>query len=161
MSLNVENLFVECEDQTKVWEIIEAFWNNSPQPAQPNWGLLSSFVPIQAKEVRRKVAVSPPRGGWLALIESKEVVDFALAKALSQRLATTVLAIQLYESSGAAGYVSAAHGQVLEAQFNEEEPDPLSSTRSVLKRYKVPFSPTLFREAIQRLAEGWTVKQRR
>lgn len=161
MSLNVENLFVKCDNQAKVAELIETYWRNPSQPAQPDWGLPSSFEPLLARESKRKVAISPARDGWVALVESKEVVDFALANALSETLDTTVLAIQLSESSGAVGYVSAARGHVLESQFNEEDDNPLLSVRSILREYKVPFDATLFREAVQRISEGWSVKQKK
>jgi hypothetical protein len=49
----------------------------------------------------------------------------------------------------------------LESQFNEEEDAPLASVRSALKKYKVPFDVTLFREAVQKTAEGWTVQQKK
>lgn len=160
MSLNVENLFVKCDDQAKVAELIEAHWRNPSQPAQPEWGLPSSFEPLLAKESKRKIVISPSRDGWVALIESKEVVDFALANALSEKLDTSVLAIQLSEASGAAGYASVVRGQVLESQFNEADDDPLSTVREALKKFKVPFDATLFREAVQRVSEGWSVKQK-
>lgn len=161
MSLNVENLFVKCGDQAKVTELVEAHWRNPSQPPQPNWGLPSSFEPLLAKEPKRKLAISPPRDGWVALVESKEVVDFALANALSEKLDTSVLVIQLSEASGAAGYASVVHGQVLESQFNEDDANPLATVREALKKYKVPFDATLFREAVQLVPEGWSVKQKK
>lgn len=86
MSLNVENLFVKCDEQRKVADIVEYHWRNSSQPAQPDWGLPSSYMPLLAAETKRKIAISPPKEGWIALIESKEVIDFALAKVLSEGL---------------------------------------------------------------------------
>jgi|SRR6266436_6221570 len=135
MSLNVENLFVKCEDQAKVAELVEEHWRNPSQADQPDLGVPSSFEVVQAKDPNRKVAISPPRDGWLALIESKDVIDFALAKAPSEKLGTSVLAIQLSEGSGAAGYASAMRGQVLESKFNEEDDAPLASVRSALKKW--------------------------
>lgn len=161
MSLNVENLFVKCDDQAKVVALVEAHWRNPSQPAQPDWGLPSSFESLLAKEPKRKVAISPPRDGWIALVESKEVVDFALASELSEKLDTTVLAIQVAEASGAAGFASAVRGQVLESAFTEEADDPLATVRDALKKYRVPFDATLFREAVQKLSEGWSVKQKK
>lgn len=160
MSLNVENLFVKCDDQAKVAELVETHWRNPSPPTQPDWGLPSSFEPLLAKEARRKLAISPPRDGWVALVESKEVVDFSLANALSEKLDTTVLAIQIAEASGAAGYASVIRGQVLESSFNEEDDDPLATVRGALKKYKVPFDATLFREAVQKISDGWSVKQK-
>ncbi len=161
MSFNIENLFVKCDNQAKVADLVEMYWQNPSQSVQPDWGLPSSFEPLLAKEAKRKVAISPAREGWVALVESKEVVDFALAKALSEKLDTTVLAIQLSEASGAAGYASAMCGQVLESVFNAEDDDPLASVRDALKKYKVPFDATLFRETVQKISEGWSVKQKK
>jgi len=161
MSLNVENLFVKCDDQTKVAALVDAHWQTPSPPAQPDWGLPSSFEPLLAKEPKRKVAISPPRDGWVALVESKEVVDFSLANALSEKLDTTVLAIQVAEASGAAGYASVVGGQVLESSFNEEDDDPLATVRGALRKYKVPYDAILFREAVQNTSEGWSVKQKK
>jgi hypothetical protein len=161
MSLNVENLFVKCDDQAKVAELVETHLMNPPPPAQPDWGLPSSFEPLLAKEAKRKLAISTPRDGWIALVESKEVVDFSLATALSEKLETTVLAIQIAEASGAAGYASAVRGQVLDSSFNEQDDDPLAKVRAALKKYKVPFDAILFREAVQKISEGWSMKQKK
>ncbi len=159
MSFNVENLFVKCNDQAQVAEVVERHWRNPSPPTQPDWGLPSSFEPLLAQEPKRKLSISPPQGGWIALVESKQIVDFALAKALSEQLETTVLTIQLFEISGESGYASAIHGQVLESQFGEND-DPLGSVRNALKKYKVPYDPILFREAVQKTTEGWSVKQK-
>jgi len=157
MSLNVENVFVKCDDQVKVAEAVEAHLRNPLRPAQPDWGLPSSFEPLLAKETKRKVAISPPHDGWIAVVESKEVVDFALAQELSDKLGTSVLAIQLSEAVGAAGFASAMRGQVLESEFYEEDDDPFSTVKDTLRKYKVPFDAILFREAVQKVSEGWRV----
>jgi energy-converting hydrogenase Eha subunit C len=151
---------VKCCDQAVVASFVDSYWRNPLQPAQPTWGLLSSYEPLLAHEPKRKVAISSPREGWVALVESKEVVDFALAKALSEKLNTTILIVQLSEASGAAGYASAVCGEMMESQFNEEDADPLTTIRKVLKKYKVPFDATMFREAVQKTSEGWTVKKK-
>ena len=161
MSLNVENLFVRCDDQTKVAAIVDAHWQSASPPPQPDWGLPSSFEPVLAKEAKRKMAISPPRDGWIALVESKEVVDFSLADALSEKLRTTVLVIQVAEASGAAGYALVSSGQVLEFSFNEEDDDPLATVRGALKKYEVPHDAILFREAVQKTSGGWSVKQKK
>ena len=160
MSLNIENLFVKCEIQSKVAELIENYWHNPSQSVQPNWGLPSSFEPVLVKEPKRKVVISPPQDGWIVMVESKQVVDFALAKALSEELDTIVLVIQLFEISGESGYASVLRGQVLESTFGEND-DPLGSTREVLKKYKVSFDTILFPEAIKKLSEGWILKQKK
>ncbi|MGO8765030.1 MAG: hypothetical protein ACLQSR_07850 [Limisphaerales bacterium] len=159
MSFNVENLFIKCSDNSRVAEVIESHWRNSLRPLQPDWGLPSSFEPLLANEPKRKIAISPSREGWVALVESKQVVDFDLAKKLSEQLATTVLVIQLFEISGESGYASAEQGRVLESHFGEND-DPLGSVREALKKYKVPFDVILFREAVLKSSEGWSWKQK-
>ena len=148
---------MKCDDQARVADAIESHWRNSLQPAQPTWGLPSSYEPLLAKESKRKIVISPPKEGWIALIESKEVVDFGMAKVLSEKLDAAVLVIQLSEASGATGYASSVRGEMLESHFNEEDDDPLASIREVLKKYNIPFDATLFREAVQKTSEGWLV----
>lgn len=160
MSLNIENLFVKCGDKAKVAELVEAHWGDPSHPVQPDWGLPSSFEPLLAREPKRKLAISPPQGGWVALVESKEVVDFSLANALSEKLETTVLAIQIAEASGAAGFASASRGHVLESTFNEEDDNPLATVRRALAKYRVPFDPVSFPEAVEKISEGWSLKQK-
>lgn len=161
MSINIENLFVKCDNQAKVADLVDDYLQNPTLPTQPDWGLPSSFALLLANEPKRKIAVSPPLDGWIALIESKDVVDFALANALSEKMETCVLVIQLSEASGAAGCASVVRGKMLESQFNEEDADPLATVRGALKKHKIPFDTTLFREAVQRVSEGWIVKQKR
>jgi len=48
MSLNVENSFVKCHEQAKVVALVEKHWHNPLQPAQPHWGLPSSFEALLA-----------------------------------------------------------------------------------------------------------------
>jgi len=160
MSFNVENLFVRCDDQASVAEVVDRYWRSPSQAAQLDWGLPASFEALLAGEPRRKVAISRSRDGWVALVESKEVVDFSLARLLSEELDTAVLAIQLSETSGAAGYAYAVGGRVRESQFSYQDSEPLSSVRRALGRYNVPFDVTMFREAVQTFSEGWRVIQK-
>jgi hypothetical protein len=158
MSLNVENLFVKSPDQARVTHVVESYWADSTPEPQPDWGLPSSYEPLLAREQKRKIAISPPRDGWIALIESKGVIDFALANVLSKGLDTIVIAVQLSEVTGAAGYAVASRGEVMESLYDEQHQDPLGCIRQSLRRYKVPFGLTLFRAAVQKLSEGWIVK---
>lgn len=161
MSLSVQNLFIRHDDRAKIVELVETHLRNPIPPVQPDWGLHSSFDRLIATDVKRKVIISPPIGGWVALVESKGFVDFALANALSERLETTVLVIQLAEVSGAAGFAGVFRGKLLESYFNDEDADPLGTVRGALEKYGVPFDVILFREAIQKTCQGWSVKQKR
>jgi len=159
MSLNTENLFVKSDDQAKIGEILRVYWQNVSQNSQPDWGLPSSFKPILEQEAKRKVAISSPKNGWIMVIESKEVVDFALAKLLSEKLNTTVLIIQLYEITGSAGYAAATRGQILESFFSEDHDMPLTLIQTMLRKYDVPFDATPFPEVFNSSSLGWIVSQ--
>lgn len=160
-SMNIENVFVRCHEQAKIAEIVEEYWRNPLRLPQPDWGLPSSFHIILDRESNRKIAISPPTGGWIALVESKEVVDFALAGALSRGLGAFVLAIQVSEASGAAGYAVVSNGHLVESQFRQDDEDPLETIREVLKAHNVPFDPIGFGETVHQLKEGWIVKKAR
>jgi hypothetical protein len=160
MSINVENMFVKCNDQALVVEIIHTYLRNLAQQPQPFWGLPSSFGSLLAHEHKRKLAISPPCCGWVALIESKEVVDFALADLLSRKLQTHVLIVQLSESSGAAGYAFATSGHLLESYFSEDDHDPLQTVRDVLIKHEIRMDFILFRNAVQCADRGWRIIQK-
>lgn len=159
MSLNTENIFIECADIARVSAAVEAYLKTPTSDSQPDWGLPSSFEPVLAKEKKRKIAISFPMGGWTALVESKEVVDFALAKRLSEICDAHILVIQISESSGSAGYALVKAGKLLGSQFYEEDEDPLNTIRRTLKKHGILFEPVLFREA-GRGHPDWTIKQK-
>ncbi len=156
MSLNVENLFVKDDDPKKACAVVRAYWSQDGTQ-QPDWGIPSSYDQLLRNNPKRKLAVSAARDGWIALVESKEVVDFGMAKALSEQLNTAVLAIQVSEATGAAGYASAVGGKLLESSFRDDDDNPLESVRNVMRKYRVPFDPIMFRKAAQNAPEGWTI----
>jgi hypothetical protein len=124
---------------------------------QPDWGLPRSVVQSAVNVSRRKIAISPPDNGWIVLVESNEVVDFALAQTISEEHRTVVLAVQVYEVSGASGFATADCGQLTESRFSDWEDDPMAFIRSILHRFNVPFDLILFREAVGKKSEGWRV----
>jgi hypothetical protein len=61
-----------------------------------------------ANDPKRKVANSPSKGGWIAIVESKEVVDFGMAKSLADELKGIIAIIQVSDATGEVGYLSYA-----------------------------------------------------
>lgn len=160
MSFNVENLFVRCSDFDRVANVVEAHWHDSSSTPQPDWGLPSSSGLLLAKEPKRKLGISAPLNGWVALVESKDVVDFALANTLSKSLDAIVIVIQLSESTGGVGYALVVSGKVMESEFHDEHNDPLAAVRDVLKKCAVRFDVIQFREVVPRRSQGWIMKQK-
>ena len=156
MSLNLENIFVDCSEQEPVAALVEQFLVSRGTP-EPDWGLPSSRELLRRLEAKRAVAVSPPRGGWIGVVEAGEAVDFSIASELSRGLATTVVVLQIAEAVGSFGYAVASGGVVVESEFCEVAADPLGCAREVLRRLSVPFEPMLVREVVRREPEGWRV----
>src|SRR3954470_17683807 len=98
MGLNTENLFVRSTSSDGVASAVDEYLQGVPDAGErpESWPLEVTFDPEQI--VRgRKISVSHPRDGWVALVEVTETVEPRLAVFLSQRLATLVAVAQLYE----------------------------------------------------------------
>jgi hypothetical protein len=157
--MNVEMSFVHTDSRDALLEKIASRLKGSPDSpgSQPDWGLPSSYDVLLAPERKRKIGVSPIQGGWVAVVESKEVVDFALLQSISITLKAEVIAIQVSDVTGSCGRALCRAGVVQEKYFSEDDEDPLTSTRSYLKNCGVPFDILTFREAIQLRSTGWVI----
>lgn len=155
--MNVENLFVKSGDQAAVADIVVQCLAN---PAgQPDWGLPSSYSPLLVNDPKRKVAISPLSSGWIAIIESKEVVDFGMAKRLVDELGGMAVVVQVADAIGAVGMLVYECGQVTVSRFDEDANDPLNDARAFLKEQQIPFDLCLFHEVIRLTTSGWLAKQ--
>lgn len=157
--MNVEMFFIETDAVPQVGDLIRLRIKSPPDAAgqQPDWGLPSSYDVLLANEPKRKVALSPSVGGWIAGIESKEVIDLALLQRLSEALRTNVIAVQLSEVSGCYGYALCSSGTVTERRFSEYEGDPAGTIAEFLRRKGVQSSLISFREAMQMRDRGWVI----
>lgn len=157
--MNVEMFFIKADAVPQVSDVIRQRIKSPPDAAgqQPDWGLPSSYDVLLAKEPKRKVALSPSIGGWVGGIESKEVVDFALLRRLSDSLKTNVIAVQLSEVSGCCGYALCSSGTVTERRFSEDDDDPAGTVVEFLRRNGVRSGLISFREAVQMRNQGWVI----
>ena len=157
--MNVEMFFIQTDAVPQVSDLIRQRIKSPPDAAgqQPDWGLPSSYDVLLANEQKRKVALSPSVAGWVAGIESKEVVDFALLQRLADALKTNVIAVQLSEVSGCCGYALCASGVVTEHRFSEDDDDPAGAVAEFLKRNGVSSNLVSFREAVQMRNQGWVI----
>jgi len=157
--MNIEMFFIQTDAVPQVYDLIRQRIKSTPDAKgqQPDWGLPSSYDVLLANEQKRKVALSPSVAGWVAGIESKEVVDFALLQRLADALKTNVIAVQLSEVSGCCGYALCTSGVVAEHRFSEDDDDPEGAVSEFLKRNGVSSNLISFREAMQKRNQGWMI----
>lgn len=155
--MNIENLFVFVGnvDQIAVVEYIDKILQSPP--AQPDWQLPSSYTSLLKDETKRKIGVSPNIAGWVQIVESKEVVDFGMAKALADSSSGKAVVIQLSDVTGDMGFLVYESGFVREWHFDSDSEDGLTSARSILEREGIPFDLVMFREIVGRASNGWKV----
>ncbi len=151
--------FVKTENSEALIKIIEKRLNTQPDTVgeQPNWKLFSSYDSILIKELRRKIAVSISKNGWISAIESKEVIDFKLLQQISEQLKTKVIAIQLSEITGCCGYSSCLSGKIIESYFSEEDENPMGTLKAYLKMNGIEHSLLSFREVLNFKNQNWVI----
>lgn len=157
--MNIEMSFIRTEKRESIIDIITSRIKLPADKAgnQSAWGLSSSYDVLIAPDKKRKVAVSPMQNGWVAIVESKEIIDFTLLQNISGTLNTDVVAIQISDVVGACGYAFCRDGVVLEKYFNETDEDPIATARNYLKKNGIQFDVLTFREAVQLRLEGWDI----
>ena len=161
--MNVEMFFVKSEDRDALVALIAERLTSPADPLgeQPDWGMESSYDALLARERKRKVAVSPVESSWIAAVESKEVLDFAMLEGISQRLGCEVIACQLANITDSCGYARCYSGRLLEKKWVENAPDPLGTLRAYLREHSVPYDFLTFREAVQLRNAGWEILPQR
>jgi hypothetical protein len=157
--MDVEMFFVKTEELDRVRELVARRIASPPDPAgkRQSWGLPVSYDIIVAGQGTRRVALSPPVNGWVAGVESHEVLDFELLRQLSAGLQADVLAIQLSEVTGSCGYAWCLEGDVLEYHFSGDDADPAGHIQRYLRLHGVTIDLVGFNEAAQLHHLGWQV----
>jgi hypothetical protein len=157
--MDVEMFFVKTEDLDGVCDLVARRIAAPPDASRgrESWGLPVSHDVIVAGHGTRQIAVSPPVNGWVAGIESREVLDFELLRHLSETLRSDVLAIQLSEVTGSCGYAWCLEGQILEHHFSGDDADPAGRIRRYLGLHGVTTELLGFGEASQSPHLGWRI----
>lgn len=157
--MNVEMFFVRTMDRDGLLRCVEERLRSpADQPnAQPDWGLESSYDVLVAADPKRKVAVSPVVDGWVAVVESKEVLDFRLLQGISAQLSAEVLACQLGEVTDSFCYARCIAGKVVEHSVRADLPDAFAAARHLLRQHSIPHDIVTFREAVQLRSTGWQI----
>lgn len=116
-----------------------------------------SYDTILANAAKRKIAVSSLRNGWIAVVESKEVNDYAMLLELSRKLHTEVLAVVWSDAVGAWGYAEMLNGEVVKSYFSEEDDEMEDLLDSKLRQKNICQPLFLFREAVRERGNGWDI----
>ena len=157
--MNIEMFFVKTDNRNAVIGYIKNRLCVQPDlPGnQSEWGLESSYDILLANEPKRKVAISPVENGWIAGIESKEVLDFAMLQEISERLSCEIVVCQLANIADSCGYARCNCGQLVENSWSENDPDPLGTLRVYLRKQSIFFDLLTFREAVRLRDVGWEI----
>lgn len=157
--MNLEGFFVRTTDTIAVRKIVEERINSADDAPglQPYWGLEQSYDAFIVGDPKRKVAISKPKAGWIAAIESKEVLDFALLQRIGQTIGTDVIAFQISDSTGGCGYAVFRNGRLEKSHFDEDAQDPLSDTQKAVADLGIPFDIVMFRETLQSKSGDWEI----
>ena len=110
-----------------------------------------------ANEIKRKVAISPEKNGWVTILESKEVNDYSMLIEISKETESCVLAIIQYDSVGAWGYVLIDNGLITENYFSEEDDDYENKIVEIMMKKRIDNNLLLFREIFQSKNEKWII----
>lgn len=121
--MNVEQAFIKCNEKERVIKIVKELLDGRLRVVCRNYQMEvpDSYYTILANDAKRKIAIAAPQNGWIALIESKEVNDYAMLIELSRELQTEVLAVVLSDAVGAWGYVEISEGEVVKSYFSEDD----------------------------------------
>ena len=158
--MHIENFFVRTTQRELLRQyIIERLGAPVDPPGnQPAWGLESGYDIRLRPDLRRNIAISPVTSGWVAGVESRGMLDFALLRAISERIGTEVLACRVSTASDYFGLARCVNGNLVEARAAYEgEEDPVLVLREFLSGQSVPFDMITFPDAIKLCNDGWEI----
>ena len=159
--MNIELAFIKSVENGRVVEVVKERLNGRLKDIRLSnqIGVPDSYDDIIANDVKRKIAVSSSRNGWIAIIESKEVNDYAMLIMLSKELQAEVLAIIQSDVTGAWGYVEMFEGKVIKSYFSEEDDGIEDLLEDKLNEKGVCIPLYLFREVARERGNGWDILQ--
>ena len=160
--MTIQSFFVHTDSFELLRELIVERLNTADDSPglQPHWGLESAYDAFIVGDPKRKVGICRPENGWIAGIESKEVVDFALLQRIHNVLKSDVVVVQLSEITGSCGHVVLSNGRIVAARFDEDSADPLADARATIRSFGIPFDVMTFREVAQDRSRRWELIQK-
>lgn len=159
--MNIEQAFIKSVDIGRVVGIVNERLNGSLKNISlcNEMDVPDSYDEMLANNIKRKVAISSSRNGWVAIVESKEVNDYAMLFQLSKDLQTEVLAVIQSDITGAWGYVEIIGGKVVKSYFSEEDDDIEGLLDNKLNEKEICIPLYMFREVVRERGSGWNIVQ--
>lgn len=162
VKMDVEQAFIKSVDSEKVISIVEERLNGALKELHLNsqMEVPDSYDVILADDVKRKVAVSSPRNGWITIIESKEVNDYTMLFQISKELRTEGLAVIQSDITGSWGFAEFVNGEVINSYFSEEDDDIEDLLEDKLNEKGITGPLYMFREVVRDKGERWKIVQK-
>lgn len=157
--MNVEQAYIKYNDTEKVITIVKQRLGGK----LPNIALdehlsdFDSYNTILAGNLKRKVALSVSKNGWITMIESKEVNDNALLLYISKELNTDVLSVVQSDITGTWGVVEMSKGSVISSYLSEEDDEIEGLIIGKLEEHSIDEPLHMFREVVKNV--DWTIIQ--
>lgn len=157
--MNVEQAYIKCNDTKKVITIVKQRLSGK----LPNITLdghlndFDSYNTMLADNLKRKVALSVSKNGWITMIESKEVNDNALLLYISKELNTDVLSVVQSDITGTWGVIEMSKGMVISSYLSEEDEEIEDLIIGKLEEHSIDEPIYMFREVVKNV--DWTIIQ--
>lgn len=159
--MNVEQAYIKSTEDERVAEIARKRLNGEIKDICLNdqIGELDSYNVFLANDMKRKIAISSPKKGWITVIESKEINDYTLLLQISKDLQTEVLAIMQSDAAGAWGFVEILEGEVVKNYFSYDDDEIEDLLSRKLEEKEIMESIHMFREVVKERGKGWEIVQ--
>ena len=155
--MNIEQAYIKSEKSEEIINKIKERINSvcDSKGIQLEVGIPNSYDALIANDKKRKVAVSNCIGGWISIIESKEVNDYRMLMDISKILSTQVIAIVLSDVSGLCGYVEFNNGIINDSYFSDSEDSIEECIKNELTKKEIKTPIYMFREIVKH--KEWTI----
>lgn len=159
--MNVEQAYIKSIEKERIIEIAKERLNGDLRDMRlcKQVGIPDSYEACLANNLKRKIAISSPKKGWITIIEAKEVNDYAMLLYISKELQTEVLAVLQSDAVGAWGYVEMLSGEVVKSYFSEEDDDIEELLDEKMKEKEIAEPLYMFREVVREKENGWEIVQ--
>lgn len=157
--MNVEQAYIKSSEKERVIEIVKKRLNGDLKDIHLNSQIdvPDSYETIIANDIKRKIAISSSINGWITIIESKEVNDYAMLLKISKELQTEVLAVIQSDITGTWGFVEMFKGKIVKSYFSEEDDEIEVLLERKLKQKEICKPLYMFREVVEQRGNGWNI----
>ena len=159
--MNIEQAYIKSIENERVVEITKKRLNGEIKDIclKNQIGELDSYNVFLENDIKRKIAISSPRKGWITIIESKEINDYTLLLQISKDLQTEVFAIIQSDAVGAWGFVEILKGEVVKSYYSEDDDEIENLIGQKLEEKEIIEPFHMFREVVKEKGKGWEIVQ--